>query len=82
MPPEPGIPSARLRGSESVAPSGGERREVVSGNRSRGDSARDAGGEGRSRGRGVRRDGSTGEGRECYNVVAGGDFLVEEGGLR
>ncbi len=31
-------------------PSGGERREVVSGNRSRGDSARDAGGEGRSRG--------------------------------
>ena len=31
-------------------PSGGERREVVSGNRSRGDSARDAGGEERSRG--------------------------------
>ena len=124
-------------------PSGGERREVVSGNRSRGDSARDAGGEERSRGAcgqsvtggrsggrtpgrvaerwpseaetperrahtpraaspggfeaaprrqrreaqdaeagrdgaaggGVRRDGSTGEGRECYNVVAGGGFF-------
>ncbi len=26
-------------------------------------------------GGGVRRDGSTGEGRECYNVVAGGGFF-------
>ena len=64
-------------------PSGGERREVVSGNRSRGDSARDAGGEGRSRGAcgqsvtGVRSGGRT-PGRDSGTVAARGVDPGEE----
>ncbi len=67
----------------ALTPSGGERREVVSGNRSRGDSARDAGGEGRSRGRGSAPGRQHRRGAGMLQCGGGrGIFLAGEGGLR